>query len=280
VVGLGAQAPALGATLTIKPGTVRYLKAIAQRSHTIGVRGEFTAEVLARIGIRNTVVIGCPSHFINPSPTLGKTIERKLRQFPFQHFSVTAGDLDPAHQHLERKLFSWLLQRQGFYVCQSTHDLLALARQRLNELNHEQMTHIAQYLQQSAPDLPSFLHIARDRFRAFFDAPEWIAAMTSMNLVAGPRFHGNQLALQAGTPAVCIYHDSRTEELSKTLLLPQLSVADAFSATSPEDLSARAVFDADRYDSRRLELAAIYCRLFAQSGITLSHSLRSLVGNP
>jgi hypothetical protein len=277
-VGLGAQAPAGGTTVTFKPGTKRYLRAVAQRTKTIGVRGEFTAEVLARAGIRNTVVIGCPSHFINPAPDLGASIERKLRRGEFARFSVTAGDLDAAHQALERKLFGWLLEREGYYVCQSVQNLIAVARHRFEEVREEEIGEMAEYLLGDAVQPATFREICRERFGVFFSAVEWMAAMAPMDLVAGPRFHGNQLAMQAGTPGICVHHDARTEELVKTMRLPGMVLEDAVAVRSLQEMVERAGFEGAGYDARRAELAGTYTRLLAENGITPSAQLMSLVG--
>src|SRR5262249_49541475 len=43
---------------------------VAERTHTIGVRGEFTAEGLARLRIDNVTVTGCPSLFWTLEPEL------------------------------------------------------------------------------------------------------------------------------------------------------------------------------------------------------------------
>src|SRR5688572_4816073 len=50
-LGLGAQAPHLGAELTLPRGTLRYVHALSRRSRLIGVRGEYTADVLAKLAV-------------------------------------------------------------------------------------------------------------------------------------------------------------------------------------------------------------------------------------
>ncbi|MBK6669478.1 MAG: polysaccharide pyruvyl transferase family protein [Actinobacteria bacterium] len=64
VVGLGAQAASSGDDVSLTPGTVAYLRALSERTEVLGVRGEFSAATLARIGVSNTLVMGCPSNFI------------------------------------------------------------------------------------------------------------------------------------------------------------------------------------------------------------------------
>jgi hypothetical protein len=278
-VGLGAQAPHLGAAITFPPGTLRYLRGLSARCHKIGVRGEFTAEVLAKIGVRNTVVVGCPSNFINPLPTLGAVIEPKLRGGSVRRLAVTAGDLSPAQRRLEWKLFGWLLRGDGAYVCQSHPALASLARNRPGEVAPTEVRQIRRYLQPRPRRLrpeSKFLAVARDRFRVFFDAGAWLEFLAGCDLAVGARIHGNLLAVQAGTPGICVYHDARTQELSRTIGLPSMSVPDVMAARRPRDLADRAAFDGGEFDRRRAALAREYRALYVASGVDVSDDLTRL----
>jgi len=47
----------------------------------------------------------------------------------------------------------------------------------------------------------------------YFSVPQWIYNYARRDFVIGTRIHGIQAAIQAGTPAVCLYIDIRTKEL-------------------------------------------------------------------
>jgi Polysaccharide pyruvyl transferase len=278
-LGLGAQAPDLGAEVAFPPGTHRYLRSLSERSRQIGVRGDYTADVLAKAGVRNTVVIGCPSNFINTLSTLGAVIERKLRHGVFTRLVVTAGDLTPAHRKLERKLFAWLLSGEGAYVCQSHPGLVSLARNRLEEVTKDEADQIRRYLQTRPLRLrprSKFLATARQEFRVFFDAGAWLERLASFDLAVGVRFHGNLLAVQAATPGVCIYHDARTQELCGTTALPSVSVKDFMSARRPRDLVEVTAFDGSGFDKKRATLAREYRTLLVGSGVGVNDHLTKL----
>jgi len=282
-LGLGAQAPHLGAEAPFPRGTLRYLRALSARSHQIGVRGEYTADVLAKVGVRNTVVIGCPSHFINPLPTLGKVIEQKLHHGVFKRLAVTASDLRPAHRKLERKLFRWLLRWDGAYVCQSHPSLVSLARNRLDEITVAEVDEIRRYLQRPSARLRprgKFLAAARQRFRVFFDAGAWLEFLTGFDLALGARIHGNLLAVQAGTPGICIHHDARMQELCRTTGLANVSVKDFLSARRPRDLLDMISFDGDSFDRNRSTLARTYQKLLVERGVGVSDHLTKLAESP
>ena len=59
-IGVGAQASGRG-SYTLNEHNLRFWKTVAERSTVIGVRGEFSAEQLARNGITNTPIVGCPT---------------------------------------------------------------------------------------------------------------------------------------------------------------------------------------------------------------------------
>ena len=58
--GIGLQAPD-NATEFVNESTKQFLQLIADRSATIGVRGEQSQKALRSIGIKNTRIIGCPT---------------------------------------------------------------------------------------------------------------------------------------------------------------------------------------------------------------------------
>lgn len=68
-IGIGAQSPTYK-KLTLHKGTIEALHIIADKCETVGVRGNYSAEILNDIGIKNISVIGCPSFYRSTSPTI------------------------------------------------------------------------------------------------------------------------------------------------------------------------------------------------------------------
>src|SRR5215207_10191304 len=68
-LGVGAQAPAHG-RLELSAESLRVWRSIADRCTTVGVRGDYTAEVLWDIGVRNLRMVGCPTLFRARNPDL------------------------------------------------------------------------------------------------------------------------------------------------------------------------------------------------------------------
>lgn len=271
-VGLGAQASVIGERLRLTAGTIRYLRSLGDRSTAIGIRGGYTGEVLSDLGIDNVVEVGCPANLINPDPHLGQQIERRLRSPEGRAIAVATSDLTPGHQTFEAKLFQWLLERDGLYVCQSHSYLVALARRMSGDLSELEKEQVRDYLLPGSSE-SRFLGAAARHFRVFFSVAEWMDAIRGVELSIGARIHGNLLAIQAGVPGICVYHDSRTEELARTLRIPLISHVELEAAGSLEQVCEELEFDGTAYDRRRAELACRYQQLMARSGIRVRGEL-------
>jgi hypothetical protein len=281
VVGLGAQAPELGSEVKLNKGSERWLKALAERSHSIGVRGEYTADVLSRIGIQNTLVLGCPSHLINPLPTLGEVLEKKFYHNQLQKLVVAAGSPEKKSlKRVEQKLIGWLRSHNGTYVCQAPPQLISLARNGENEVSKEWLNQFRRYL---LPTLSyytqprsKFVSFIKQHFRIFFNVEEWLEFLSCFDLSLGTRMHGSSLATQSATPAICIYHDSRTRELCRTLAIPHVSVNQFLSVRDIKELIDSVCFDGKSFDQNRIKLAYQYRELLIKSGISTSDRLNLL----
>lgn len=238
VVGVGSQAPfgAEPATLEAIDATVsRFVAAVLERSASIGVRGEFTARHLARLGFGDDVVevIGCPSLFLwGPDHRVARRADVIDAHAPL------ALNLTPEVPGVGR-FASRQAQRHPrlVYVGQDAHDLRLLAWGR----PHPHVTD---------PDVPVHLHhplYQEDRMRLFLDTWTWYDALREQHLVYGTRFHGNVAGLLAGTPSVLLAHDSRTLELAEYHRMPHRVVAafdDAAADVQADDLHAEADLDA------------------------------------
>ncbi|MGL6340115.1 MAG: polysaccharide pyruvyl transferase family protein [Waterburya sp.] len=274
VIGLGAQASQLGETINLQEGTIRWIRAIAERSHYISVRGEYTLDVLAKLGINNAVVTGCPSNFINPNPNLGVTIEQKLQLSPRNLVITDNAGREPL-KLVEQKLLNWLKLYDGSYVCQSPKEMVALARKRFDEIDPIWLKKINEYL---LPHLSSeeFIVFVKHYFRTFFDIGAWLEFLSSVDLTIGTRLHGNMLSVQSATPGICIYHDSRTNELCNTVLIPHVSVDQFMAARDIKELVDLASFDGYSFDKNRRKLAYEYKNILAKNGVEINNYLCKL----
>jgi len=191
----------------------RFVSAVLDRSPSIGVRGELTADYLRRLGFRDVEVIGCPSMFLHgPDVRVEKrteTLDRTARV----SFSVTprVGEMAPViGRHVGRF-------RNLRYVPQD-HETLGLMLWG---------TALADFPEPSPlPFHPSHALFRDDRARFFVDPEPWIAYERTMDFAFGDRIHGNVAAVLAGTPALLLAHDTRTLELARHHGIPYRMVTD------------------------------------------------------
>ena len=274
VVGLGMQAQREVSEVSLKPGTERLLKVFAEQCHTIGVRGEYSAEVLTKYGIQNFSIIGCPSNFINPDPNLGRAVIARYRHAR-ERFAY-APTLYPQNSELEALIAAELGSRLAEVVCQEPLPAIAIAR-------GESRADLEAWLNEDSGFLSTVDSASRavlaSRLRCYFGVDEWLEAYRRLDAVLGLRIHGAALGWQAGRAACVVSHDLRTEELARTMGLPLLRSEDVRRGRLLVQFEEAVAEAASSYDKRRAELAKRYCELFQSYGVTPSPTLWWLIAH-
>lgn len=216
LVGVGAQASLSNSIPKLKPGTLNLLKLVAERSVSIGARGEFTCDVLNHYGIKSGVVTGCPSMLLVGKewpqafrlPTTNNVVLHATRHGfglcdEFQRFlysQAMRGGYDILLQSEEADIY-YALRRTG------NDDIMAKAWPPVSfAYSCDEEGRIASYL--------------ANHGLFYLNYPAWIDGMASKTFCFGTRIHGTIASLISGTPAVLIAHDSRTLELAKSMSLP------------------------------------------------------------
>ena len=269
-IGLGAQSAIGDVGLTLPEGTLRFLQLLRERAPgdapNVALRGQFSAEVLARAGFSDLgVPLGCPSLFLNPEPGLGAVLAARQAVRP-RHIAVCGGHHQWHHlAWIERRLVALLEACGGPYICQSPLEMVQACRGDWSSLAPEVREEIRAYLgladERQADDW-FFAHGV-----AYSSVPEWMSQLRKVDFVVGTRFHGVMLALQVGCPALCIVHDSRTLELCQTMQVPWVIASDLPGEFSLDDLLDAARLDAVAFDDNRRALARRYDRFLRSNGI-------------
>ena len=228
-VGIGAQMPSsANPEMEIPEGSQRLLKILGERCVDIGVRGDFTADVLSRMGIKNTTITGCPSYYSNLSPQ----IEIRRPEFnPFFRISVngsrnvTDHSFDPESAlYVESELLR-LAQRYRYdYVLQNeTPELEILATGQLSSEQYGNLVSLSKRhgLRISPEHYAAFITA---HCKSFYAIDDWSAFIKTKDFSIGSRFHGNLIALLNGVASVLFAHDSRTVEMAKFMKIPHHSV--------------------------------------------------------
>lgn len=280
-VGLGAQSNIDFRIPEVPDGTVRWLRAIADRAPTqsgnIAVRGEYTRKVLEEYGFKEAYVTGCPSLYINPSTTLGQQVKTSFSMHPGR-IAVAAGH--PGWRHLsriEQSLTRMVTATSGAYVCQSPIEMVMLGRGEIDAVDPVALEQCRKYIDAEL-SMEEFKAWVMRHAKIFIDIPSWLGFLRPFDFVVGTRIHGVALGLQAGVPALCIAHDSRTLELCQTMKIPYVLAKEHSKGLELGDLPRmfQEQFDADLFDMNRRTLAKEYCRFLEENSLALAPSLMKL----
>ncbi|WP_439357187.1 polysaccharide pyruvyl transferase family protein [Bradyrhizobium sp. DASA03007] len=228
IVGLGAQSSNYDPNISLMPGTERFVKVIAERAVSIGVRGPYTQEVLALRGVHNVTVTGCPSYYMGGPH--GMNIPRR----PFEEvkrLSINASRDVVGHSfdkermlRLVREIYGTGIVWKADFVAQSEQAEIRLADKQARN-SEEALKEISTFLANVAPEV-DVRKWAADHVRVFFDVDDWLDTVQNYDFVFGSRFHGCMAALQRGVPALVICHDTRTEDMCRFLGMPFVSIVD------------------------------------------------------
>lgn len=211
VTGVGAQAAhgqGIESLTPVDETVTRFVRAVLERSASIGVRGEFTKSYLLSLGFPDDAIdiIGCPSLFLHgrdfrvdkPVEAIGPDSPLALNLTP-EVPGIGAFATAQAQRHPNLT-----------YVGQDAHDLRML-------LWGVPFPHVHDPLVPVHLEHPLY---QEDRIRLFLDTWPWYDFMSTQHFAYGTRFHGNVAALLGGIPAHLLAHDSRTLELAEYHRMP------------------------------------------------------------
>jgi polysaccharide pyruvyl transferase WcaK-like protein len=245
--GAGLQAPLAG-SVEFESEERDILRYIHDSCAYSAVRGNCTAECLAKIGIRNALVTGCPTIFWSRKPRLqirapdrgsaGFTYRQGLfssdRELYKAQFRAIEGVRDQfgsvqvflqgeevllQHYHQATR---WGAEFEGRVMAIPDTKMQRLERRPLNAdaialSIHERLDKYAD---------PLFVSWLMESTFFSYDISEYIREFSSIGLVIGCRLHGNLLALAHETPTFFLTYDQRTEELVDLLAIPAVKLKD------------------------------------------------------
>lgn len=204
---------------------VRYLSVIADRSPLVGTRGEYSAEVLSKLGIKNAMPLGCPSLYLN-----GPSLPPSLQHVPTepQRVAVCYSNYQGnAHSRIDDVLR--LADLNGYHYVEQTFGLVTQALYYPGKISGADI-HAARIFYRDLAPLLSLLE--KGLVRYFTNYSLWKDFLGSFDFAFGARMHGLTPAVHAGKPAMFIAHDARVREMCEFFSLPFVAEADL-----PEQLS-------------------------------------------
>lgn len=226
-------------TSELDKAVIRFMKAVLDKSAIVGLRGEFTADYLTRLGFqaeRDFTVIGCPSMYM-----FGKELP---------HMEVK--ELTPD---------SKVSTNSKIQLPQKFHDFMFRCRELLPNYSYipQVIEELGQmYMGKSYPDgfikkIPKhfpvdFTHPIYQSGRgvSFVNVPSWLEFLGEKDFSFGSRIHGNIAAILAGTPCFIVVSDKRIMELVDYHNIPHILMDELKNDTNIFRLYEKADFSAIR----------------------------------
>ena len=229
MIGAGAQANDYNESISLTDGTKRFLHFIAERSESIGVRGNYTKKIMEDYGVTNAEVIGCPSIFLHRNRDFSvKSLNLPENPKVAFHYTPTGHYRDSLAY-----LNTMALEFGSAYIAQSELDLVKM-------YDDDEVQYMFSYYNDGkySPDQLKSWFLLNTKW--FFDMDTWMSFMSTLDFSVGSRFHGNMAAIQSGVPALNLVFDTRTRELCEYLNLPTMQLDEINSDTTLENLYERA----------------------------------------
>lgn len=192
----------------------RFLYVLSEKSKLIGVRGNYSADILNGLGIKNVKVVGCPSFFEN-----GATRYVIKKEWNPDKVITTATFFNRGLPNT-----SHILQDELYFI-----NLLFLGGNALsagmNSTAHPFNT----------AEIASSLHLLSKamagRLEFFSDLKKWGDFFRSNDhcLTIGTRLHSGILSINSGVPAIVTNPDARARETCEYLKIPYNPKIDSVS---------------------------------------------------
>lgn len=204
---------------SLSPKVIRYLNVIAEKSPFVGTRGDYSAEVLNKLGIKTAIPLGCPSLYLN-GPSLHESLLR-VPDIPKKVAVCYSNYQGSPHSRIED--FLRLADQAGYHYVEQAFGLVSQALYYPGKISGADI-HAARNIYKDLPSLLSLLK--KGRVRYFTNYKLWKDFLGSMDFVFGARMHGLTPALHAGKPAMFIAHDARVREMCEFFSLPFVAERD------------------------------------------------------
>ncbi|MDC7786696.1 polysaccharide pyruvyl transferase family protein [Rhodoplanes sp. TEM] len=257
-IGVGAQAEARR-KVELSDESKRIWSLIAERSRAIGVRGAFSAEVLADNGIKNVEVVGCPSLFRNrdrdlklalKAPADNKRIAFSLRRETSHYYAADT----KAFTRMQREL---LLRVSDTYDTTVTihgepEEKAFFAK---DEAAIGQATERLRKAEWFTPENEARLtDIYRSRLFLNDRVEDYDTMIRKHDFAIGYRVHGVLPALANRVPGVVVSYDTRSSELAETFSIP------TYSAEAILEQPLEKVLDPGQFDPFKKNFGSNYDR--------------------
>lgn len=251
-ISIGLQSTTYDIHFRLSNNTVRLLHKLEERA-VLGARGQFTAEILNKYGIKNIAVIGCPSMYYWKNKQLKIFGDKPLGKCSC-NFRSFYGKLSVPEKHF----LSYCAKYEMQFIEQTKWRFIP---EQVNDPAY--FAYVQNWLDKNTV-LPT-------------SCEEWESVLQGITFSIGGRFHGNVMALWNGIRSLFLTVDSRTKELTDFFHLPSISMR-RFHKEYPLEY----YYDqADYSDFNRIypQLYAGFMNFAARNGLSVSDEKTLLFEN-
>ncbi len=209
VMSIGLQSAVEKQSFELHPSVVEILTKLSS-CNPLGLRGKYTEQILKQYGIENVQIIGCPSmyYWCDPNFAIDAVASSKKVVANYRAFYGRTSDS-------EVNLLKIFMDSHARFIEQ-------------NKIDYRSSVHI--------PDVPHLREYLTEKSEIYYSDYGWQRGISDCTYSVGMRFHGNVFALRRGIPALFIYSDTRTKELTDYFSLPAVSIDSITSETKIDDL--------------------------------------------
>jgi hypothetical protein len=256
-LGLGVQCASGNLSdIVVTDSAIRLVRVMASKSPYLSVRGDFTRDWLDSIGIHNVLVTGCPSLYMRLPELQGPLA--KDENFIVQSTRYGTERSFVEADGINRALFSFAFEHNANMIYQSEiEEICFLSRNYYSGIDTiRQGLMCNMYGASSFETVLDYIHTMG---KVFFDLDVWSNFLQASQGVIGTRLHGSIIALNSGTPAILIAHDSRTSELADFARIPTCTAKDSIFSDSKAGIIERLkAAPMDQYLEARTRNGVIY----------------------
>lgn len=267
MVGIGVQSEKIGNIPLITDGTKRLLKVVSERSKSISARGQFSAEVLNHYGVKNVEVTGCPSLLWKIDAPVSikspKPPGPSITAYASRENNIAKVSSADTRSLISRYISRLSIENGYTFVAQTeVHDITAARFKSSTE------RYRLEYLKKAYQELneESLIEYLSKNLKFFTSACDWIKFLKTQDFAFGTRLHGIIAALIAGTPAMLIYHDARTQEMAQHLRIPNIP-AETVLSKKMSALDIRHHFDPGEFNTRMDSYYSNFANFFAANDV-------------
>ena len=241
VTSIGAQHDSIEDGASVHPERLALVRQLAESAEFIGVRGYYTAELLADHGVTNTWVVGDPGLL---HPRIGAEPPEPDDGDVVVHWTPSG-----RYRDAYRGLLEWARHHRAHLVAQSELERLLPGERPNSVVAGPDLAGILKYYAWPGRPHEGLEAWMVERGRWFGAPADWYGFFRGRRLALGARFHGNAAAVIAGVPALQLTLDSRTAELSSFHGLASMPLHHFDPRRGPDEYRERA------------DLGTLYARL-------------------